>query len=111
MARYTVSELPVESLTPEQVRGEAEDLRHQMTCVSCDIASKRAWTDADGKLESPDHKIWTAKARFFWGKLCKRYSEIRRVERKLNRKELTSSRHVRRDEFDKLIKHVTEIKA
>lgn len=108
MARYLVNETPAASLSPDVLRAEAAELRHQIVCVTTDIAMKRAWTDADGKVDSTDHKIWTAKARSFWGKLVKRYSEVRRVERKLNRAEFTSKRHVRRDEFETLKKTITE---
>lgn len=108
MARYLVNETPAANLSPEALRAEAAELRHQLVCVTTDIAMKRAWTEADGKVDSTDHKIWTAKARSFWGKLVKRYSEIRCAERKLNRAEFTSKRHVRRDEFDALKKNITE---
>jgi len=108
MARYTVCEIPVANLTPDQIRVEAQELRHQLACVETDVASKHAWVDADGKLDSGEHKTWKAKARFFWGKLSKRYSEVRAAEKALNRKSMTSSRHVRREEFDALKKLVTE---
>ncbi|MFA6132569.1 MAG: hypothetical protein WC869_00980 [Phycisphaerae bacterium] len=108
MAKYQVNEVPVATLTSDQIRSEAADLRHQITCVSTDIASKRAWADADGKIEGNEYKVWMAKARSFWGKLQKRYSEIRRAERKLNRAEYTSKRHVSRGEFETLKNNITE---
>lgn len=106
MSRYTVNEAPVESLTPDQLSKEASELRHQLACVNADMSSKRAWLDADGKLDSAEYKTWKAKARFFWGKLTKRYSLVRDAERKLNRQTKASNRHVRRAEFDALAKAV-----
>jgi hypothetical protein len=107
MAKYQVDESPVENLSPDQIRKEASELRHQLTCVSTDIASKRAWAEADGKTEDNANKIWMARARAFWGKLQKRYSLVREAERKLNRKDMSSKRHVRRDEFEALKNTIT----
>lgn len=108
MAQYRVSETPVEDLSAEQVREEAGDLRHQLTCVTSDLASKVAWVEADGTSGGQEYKIWKAKARAFWSKLQKRYSLVRRREAKLNRAELTSKRHVTRDEFTQHIKDTTK---
>ena len=104
MAQYRVSETPVEQLTSDQIREEAGDLRHQLTCVTADLASKSAWVDADGKPNDQEYKIWKAKARAFSSKLQKRFSLVRRREASLNRAEYTSKRHVTRDEFNQHIK-------
>lgn len=107
MLKYQVSEIPTVNLTPDQVRGEAADLRYQLTCVCADIAAKRAWADADEKMTLTEYKIWMARARDFWKKLSRRYAAIRPLERKLNKVTLTSTRHVSRAEFDKHLSDTT----
>lgn len=105
MIKYQVSEASVESLTPDQIRKEASDLRYQLTCVTVDISSKKCWGEADDKQATQEYKIWMARARDFWKKLSRRYAAIRPLERKLNRADGTSKRHVSRAEFEK---HITE---
>lgn len=111
MAKYQVSEAPIENLSPDQIRAEAAEIRHQLSCVDSDIAAKRAWYEADAvdqtkKVNELEYRTWMAKAKFFRGKLAKRYSLVRGRERKLNRAEYTSNRHVTRAEFVQLKKEL-----
>ncbi len=104
MSQYRVSEIPINTLTSEQLRAEAGDLRYQLACVTADISSKKSWGDADNKQELLEYKIWMARARDFLKKLNRRYALVRPVEKKLNRAEFTSKRHVTRAEFDNHVK-------
>jgi len=84
MPKYTVSERPVRSLAPFEIKAEAKELRLQISIVQGELSKGRAWANAESREKTQQHLEWLARTRTLHGKLQNRYAEIRAAEKEIN---------------------------
>lgn len=86
MGNYQVSRVPVDQLTELQLRGEARELRQNLTGIEAELSRLRSWAAADKRETDVEYLTKLAKARHLHGVMQTRYALIRPVEKDLNRR-------------------------
>jgi hypothetical protein len=83
MAFYTVSDIPINTLSIPEIRTEIDDLKREIVAIESSLAVKKAWANAEGPKE--DYKVWVAKSRNYRRLLLNRYMLLRAVLKEYNR--------------------------
>lgn len=77
MPNFRVSTQPVSEMTKVELQKEARTLKPLLVRVYSDIAGKKAWAKADGKLQDSKYLEWMAKTATYRGRLECRSEEVK----------------------------------
>ena len=76
MSFYTVSTVPPDRLSDEEIRKEIDVLKAELATIENSLAAKKAWAVVDGKNDTTEYMEWVARSRDFRKKLLIRYPAV-----------------------------------